>query len=220
MSGEIYKYLLGKVNIELPTDIVAEQSQAVLQRQYVNLMRMGIPKEIIEGKIDSLKSGSEQQAKDELKTFFIMNKVGEKLGISVSDEELNGYIAQIAIENNQRPERLKQTMEKEGTLETLRLQIRDEKCLTKLLETAKITEVEPPKPAAKEKPEKAAKKAEPKAEHKAEPKAEHKPEKKEAKEAVEKKPKAVKKPAKEKADKKETKEEPKAKKAVKKKTSK
>ena len=216
MSGEVYKYLLGKVNIELPTDIVAEQSQAVLQRQYVNLMRMGIPKEIIEGKIDSLKSGSEQQAKDELKTFFIMNKVGEKLGISVSDEELNGYIAQIAIENNQRPERLRQTMEKEGTLETLRLQIRDEKCLTKLLETAKITEVEPPKPAVKEKPEKAAKKAEPKAEHKAEAKAE----KKEVKEAAEKKPKAVKKAPKEKTEKKEAKEEPKAKKAVKKKPSK
>lgn len=206
LSDEVHKYLLAKTNLDLPVNIVAEQSQAVLQRQYINLMRMGIPKEMIEKRLDSLKASSEQQAKDELKTYFIMNKIGEKLGIEVGDEELNGYIAQIAIEHNQRPERLRQTMEKEGTLQTLRLQIRDEKCLTKLLETAKITEVEPPKPAAEKKAAKEARKAE------------EKGEKKEVKAAAEKKPKAVKRKPKETADKKETKAEAKAKKAVKKKT--
>ena len=190
LSGEVYKHLLAKTNFDLPVDIVAEQSRAVLQRQYINLMRMGFTKEMIEERLDSLKAGSEQQAKDELKTYFIMNKIGKMLGIEVNDEELNGYIAQIAIEHNQRPERLRQTMEKEGTLETLRLQIRDEKCLSKLLETAKITEVEPPKPVIEKKPAKETKKSE------------QKPEKKETKAAAEKKPKAVKKKPKETADKK------------------
>jgi len=159
MSEQIYKYMLDNINLDLPVDIVADQATTLLQRQYVNLMQRGLPREKIDEQMEQLRAGSELQAKEQLKTFFIMGKVAEKLGIEVTDEEINGYIAQTAIQRGQRPERLREDMVRDGSLAQFRLQVRENKCITKLLETAKITEVEPKKEEAA-KPKKTAKKQE------------------------------------------------------------
>ncbi len=195
MNTQLYKYLLEKTNFDLPLDIVAEQANAVLQRQYLNLLRMGLAKEQIIEKLEDLKAASDQQAKEELKIFFVINKISEKFAIETSEEEINGYIAQMALSQNQRPEHLRQTMERSGQLSQLSLQIREDKCLAKLLETAKITEVEQ-KPAAEKKPAKETKKVETKPPKK---------EVKETKEAAPKKPAGKTAAQKSDKDKKETK---------------
>jgi trigger factor len=121
----------------------------LLQRQYTNLLKQGLSKEQLDEHMEQMRAGSEEQAKEQLKTFFIMDKVAEKLGIEVTDEEVNGHVAQIAIQRGQRPERLREDMLRDGTLAQFKLEVREEKCIAKLLETAKITEVEPGKKAYK-----------------------------------------------------------------------
>ena len=74
-----------------------------------------------------------------------MDKVAEKFGIKVSEEEINGHIAQLAAQRNQRPERMKEQMEHDGSLAQFSLEVRQDKCIEKLLETAKITEKKPDK---------------------------------------------------------------------------
>lgn len=159
MADQIYKYMLDNTSFDLPMDVVADQAGTLLQRQYINLLQKGMPREKLDEQMEQLRAGSEQQAKEQLKTFFIMDKVAEKLGIEVTDEEINGYIAQTAIQRGQRPERLREDMVRDGSLAQFKLQVRENKCITKLLETAKITEVEPKKEEAV-KPKKAAKKQE------------------------------------------------------------
>jgi len=149
MTEQIYEYLLKNTDFDLPADIIAEQADTVLKRQYVNLLRQGLSKERIEQQMDQLRSASEQQAERQLKTFFIMEKAAEKFEIEVTEEELNGLIAQLAIQQGQRPERLKAQLSSDGSLAQLRLQARDDKTIAKLLESAKITEAEPPKPSKK-----------------------------------------------------------------------
>jgi trigger factor len=146
MNGQIYKYMLDNTNFDLPLNIVADQVETLLQRQYVNLRMRGLTHEQLAVHIEQLKAGSEEQAKEQLKLFFIMDKVAEQLGISVSEEELNGYIAQAAIQRRQRPERMREEMERDGSLGQFKLQVRENKCVAKMLETAKITEVEAEKP--------------------------------------------------------------------------
>ena len=155
MTEQIYRHLLGNTDFDLPLDIVAKQANTVLQRQYINLMTQGLSREQIDEQMDQLRAGSEERAKEQLKTFFIMDKVAEKLGIDVTDEELNGHIANLAIQQGQRPERLREQMAREGTLAQFRLEIRQSKCIAKLLESAKITEVQ-----GKKEPKKAKKTAE------------------------------------------------------------
>jgi trigger factor len=143
MAEQIYKYLLDNISIDLPADVAADQAVALLRRQYINLMMQGVDKEQIDKNIEHLKANTEQQAKEQLKVFFIMDKIAEKLGIKTTDEEINGHIAHLAVQKHIRPERMREEMQRDGSLEQFKLQVREQKCITKLLESAKITEVEP-----------------------------------------------------------------------------
>ena len=143
MAEQIYKYLLDNTKLDLPMDVVADQTVAVLRRQYVNLLMQGLPREQLDQHIDQLKASSEQQAQQQLKIFFIMDKIADKFGIKTTDEEINGHIAQLAIQRKVRPERMKEDMQRDGSIDQFTLQVKEQKCVTKLLESAKITEVEP-----------------------------------------------------------------------------
>jgi len=156
MSDQIYKYLLENTEFDLPLDIVARQAGTILQRQYINLLQRGLSRQQVEEQMEQLRAGSEDQAKEQLKTFFIIDKVADKLEIEVTEEEINGHIAQLAIQRGQRPEKMKEQMERDGSLAQFRMDVRQGKCINKLLESADITETEAQ--AAEDKPEKAKKK--------------------------------------------------------------
>ena len=145
MTQQIYQYLLDNTKLDLPLDLVAEQATTLLKRQYVNLMLKGLSREQIEQQMEQLRSSSEEQAKEQLKTYFVMDKIADNFGIDVSEEEINGHIAQLAIHQGQRPERLKEEMTRDGSLAQFKLEVRQSKCIAKLLESAKMTEKEPPK---------------------------------------------------------------------------
>jgi len=165
MAEQIYKYMLDNVEFDLPTDIVADQADMILKRQFSSLLQRSLPPEQIEQRMKELQAASANQAKEQLKTYFIMDAVAEKLGVEVTDEEINGHIAQLAIQRNQRPQQVREQMSRDGSLAQFGLQVRDQKCIDKLLESAKITEVKAAKKAKKlkktaEKVKKSAKKAE------------------------------------------------------------
>ncbi len=149
MTEQIYKYLLDNIDFDLPVDVVADHSTTLLQRQYSNLLMRGLSREQIEEQMEQLQASSEQQAKQQLKTFFIMDKIADKLNVDVSEEEINGHIARLAIQRGQRPERMREQMVREGSLTQFRLQVREDKCIAKLLESAKISEIKPAKTAKK-----------------------------------------------------------------------
>ncbi|OHB68649.1 MAG: hypothetical protein A2Y77_15810 [Planctomycetes bacterium RBG_13_62_9] len=143
LSEQIYQYLLDKTTFDLPTDIVARQASTLLQRQYINLLARGLSREQIEEQMEQLRAASAEQANQQLKTFFIMDKVADKLEIEVTEEEINGHIAQVAMQRGQRPERLKEQMERDGSLAQFRLEVRQTKCIDKLLESTNIAEQAP-----------------------------------------------------------------------------
>ena len=149
MSEQIYNYLLENAKFDLPLDVVARQAGSVLQRQYMNLLSRGLSRQQVEEQKEQLQAGSEEQAKQQLKTFFIMDKVAEKLEIDVSEEEINGHIARVAIQRGQRPEKLKEQMERDGSLSQFRLDVRQGKCIGKLLESANIAGQPPEEKAGK-----------------------------------------------------------------------
>ncbi len=151
MSDQITQHLLDKTDFDLPLSVVAQQAGTLLQRQYTNLLMRGLPREQLEEQMEELKAGSEEQAIQQLKTFFIMDKVADKLKIEVTEEEINGHVAQLAMQRGQRPERLREEMARDGSLAQFGLQVRESKCISKLLESAKIVEKEPEKPKKEKK---------------------------------------------------------------------
>ncbi len=159
MSEQVYQYLRDKTSFELPADIAADQTLSVLQRQYTNMLMRGLPKEQIDQQMEQLRASSEEQAKEQLRQFFIMDKVAEKFEVKVTDEEVNGYIAQAAAMRGRRPEKMREELMRDGSLAQFTQQIREQKCIEKILEKAKISETATEKKPApkKRKPKKAEK---------------------------------------------------------------
>ncbi len=155
MADQVYQYLLKNTDFDLPESIVADQSTRILQRQYTNMLMRGLPREQIEQQMQQLRASSDEQAKEQLKVFFIMSKVAEKLEISATEEEINGHIAQIAAQRGRRPDKVREELARDGSLAQFALQVREQKCVEKILESADIkdaqTEKKKPKKASKSK---------------------------------------------------------------------
>ena len=151
MSEQVYSYLKDNTKLELPETVVAEQSLSLLQRQYSNMLMQGMPKEKIDEQMDQLRASSEEQAAEQLKLYFVMDKIADKFEVEVSEEEINGHIAYIAAMRGRRPEKMREELARDGSLTQFALQVREEKCIEKILEKANVTEVDGEKTAAKKK---------------------------------------------------------------------
>ena len=146
---QVMKYLLDNVHMDLPVQLSERQSSRVVQRRAIDLLMRGMPQEQIQANLEALKAGSRDEAGRELKLFFILQKVAGEMGVDVDEAELNGRIALLAAQRGQRPEKLKQEMAKDGSLASLYIQMREQKAIDKVLETATIEEIELPKADSK-----------------------------------------------------------------------
>ena len=63
-----------------------------------------------------------------------------QLEIEVTENEINGRIAMMAMQQQRRPEKLRSEMRNRGELEQLYLSIREQKTLDAILEKASVTE--------------------------------------------------------------------------------
>ena len=191
MRGQLRDYLLSRTTLELPEKLSTEQAERGRLRQVVKLMQMGIPEQQANEVVDKKADETRNQALDETKMFFILNRIADQYDIEVGDAEVNGQIAAMASMYGQRPEKMRQQLDQSGRLGVMANQIREQKVLDKLLSQAKITEAKPEKPKSeKPKPKKAA----PKAKQAAKPKeSKDKPAAKSAKPAAKKAKKATKK---------------------------
>jgi trigger factor len=142
MRRQIIEQLMSQVDVKLPTKLSDRQTDRVVNRRAVDLLMKGIPRERIEQNVEQLRTGAQDEAVRELKTFFILQKVAQQLNVDVSEGELNNRIATLAYQQGRRPERLKQEMSKDGnTLTNLFVSMREEKAIDKIIETAEIEEV-------------------------------------------------------------------------------
>jgi len=139
MENQIRKYLLDGVKIEVPEGLAERQTNRVLARRIIDLQQMGIPPVLIEQKLEDIRTRARGQAVDDLKLFFIMDKIARQYEIQISDEEINGMIAAMAARSGRRPERMREEMAREGMLDNLRDASKERKVLEKLMEKAKIT---------------------------------------------------------------------------------
>ena len=150
MAEQVYRYLDTSVTFDLPAGVAARHAHRYLARRYYELLQQGVPNEQIEENLEKLKAASSEEAHQQLKMSFVMEKIADTLDISVGEPEVNGVIARIAMRYGRRPERVRDEMAKEGRLESLREQIRDEHAVDKVLEMADIVDAPPPSEQPKE----------------------------------------------------------------------
>lgn len=188
MRAQASKFLLDNTEFDLPEGVAARHTEGVLRRRYIELLRMGMPREQVEENMTKLQAEAEEQADRELRLQFILGKIADEMEIEISDGDLNAMVASMAAQYQRRPEKMRQELESDGSLEQVRTSMREDKALDKLLDDAEVVEVAEEPPAEEEAPKakKAAKKSAKKSEKKAAKKTEKKTTKKAAKKAAKK----------------------------------
>lgn len=148
MRGQVCKYLLDQVKLDLPEALSQRQIDRTVLRRAIELQRQGVPTSEIEKHADELRTQSRERATTELRLHFIIEKVADQLEVTVSEEELNSQIMAIARHYGHRFDRMRDDLAKNNGIESLYLQIRDDKTVDMLLEKAKISETAGPPTSA------------------------------------------------------------------------
>jgi trigger factor len=161
MREQVNRYLLQSVQLQLPEKLSQKQTDRVVSRRAVDLMMRGMPREQVDANLERLRGGAADEAARELKLNFILQKVASQQNVQVSEGELNGRVAMLAIQHGQRPEKLKQQMTKDGSLANLYVQMLEQKAIDQVLAQAQIEVVELKAEEANEAPAEAAGAAEP-----------------------------------------------------------
>jgi trigger factor len=142
MRDQVNNYLLQNVYIDLPTKLSDRQADRVLQRRRIELLMRGLPEDQVDSRIDQLRATVKDEASRDLKLFFILQKIATDFNVDVDEAELNGRIALLAAQSGKRPEKLKQEMTADGSLLSMYVQMREQKAVDKILETAKVEDVD------------------------------------------------------------------------------
>ncbi len=143
MRRQVQEYLIANTKLDLPRRLTERQTDRVVNRRTVNLLMRGMPREQVQANMEQIRQGAVAEGIRELTLAFVLSKVASERQIDVSDAEINGQVALLALDNNQRPEALRQRMESDGSLANLYVQLREQKALDALLAEATIEEFEP-----------------------------------------------------------------------------
>lgn len=153
LHKQVREALVEKVELELPEGVTGRQVERTLRRKQMELMYQGQSPEDVEQALAESRQDSEDEAKRQLKEFFILDRASKDLDIDVSENELNSQIAMMAMQQGQRPEKMRQQMMQQGQIEQLYLQIRESKTIEKIIEQATVDGAADPRAAAEEKSE-------------------------------------------------------------------
>jgi trigger factor len=143
MRQQVARHLIEETEMALPERMTTQQALRNLERRRMEMMYSGQDAAAIEEKLAEARGATQEAAARELKLFFIMNKAAEDLEVKVEEPEVNGRIAQMAMEQGVRPEKLRQDLIQNNRVNSLVLQIREHKTMDAILEKAEIEEVSP-----------------------------------------------------------------------------
>lgn len=141
MRQQVTKHLLDHTTMEVPERLTASQSQRYLERRRSEMMYRGMDPVAIEEAVAAARAASAADAVRDLKLFFLLDRAAEKLGVRVTESEVNGRIAAMAQERNERPEKLRQALINSNQISTLFTQIREHKTVDAILAKAEVTEM-------------------------------------------------------------------------------
>ncbi len=145
MRGQVGRYLLENTTLDVPAGLSQRQTDRLVARRMIEMYQQGQAEQTIEKQVDELRSTVSAEVANDLKLFFIMEKIAEEMEIDVQDDEMNGEIARIAQQSGKRFDRVRDELAKGDGLTALYLRLRDDKILDVLLGNAEVKEVEGPK---------------------------------------------------------------------------
>ena len=138
---QLVKELMGRVNFDLPETAVAQETRNVVYDLVRENTQRGVSREIIEKEKDSIYSAAASNAKDRVKLSFLIQRIAEKEGIKVAQEEILRRVQTLAGMYQMPPEKFLKDLQKRNGLVEIYDQLAHEKVMEFLEANAKVEEV-------------------------------------------------------------------------------
>ncbi|MBI3876336.1 MAG: trigger factor [Verrucomicrobia bacterium] len=148
VRDQIIQALLGKVNFDLPESIVLQETRSVVYNVVQENQQRGIPKEAIEQQKDVIFANANASAKDRVKAMFLLNRIAEKEGVKVEQQEILERVQAMAQQYQMPIQKLIKQLEERNGFGEIHEQIIVGKVLDFLQLQASVEEVPASAPAA------------------------------------------------------------------------
>jgi trigger factor len=141
VRNQVIRALLDKVAFDLPESAVAHETKNVVYDIVRENQKRGVGRELIEKEKDQIYSAAAQGAKDRVKSAFLFQKIAEKEGIKVSQEEVLRRIHAMASMYQVEPKKFLKDLQKRNGVMEIYDQLANEKVVEFLSKNAQIEEV-------------------------------------------------------------------------------
>ncbi len=142
MREQIINDLISNSSFDVPPSLVNKHLDELVKQTRNTMALRGVPKEDINSKEDILKERLKERAVKEIRTFFLLEKVAQNEGITLSEEDVNKEIEFRARESRRSAEKMRTHLEEKGLMDDLEFNLLSKKVMEFLLNNSNIEEVD------------------------------------------------------------------------------
>jgi trigger factor len=141
MREQAAEWLVEQVDFPLPERMSGSQVARNLEMARIQFLSQGIGEDEVERRLADMRESSETDTRRRLKLFFVLARLAQDFGVSVSEAEVNAAIVQMARGRGVRPDDVRKELSEGNRLNELALAIREAKTLDRVLDKATVADV-------------------------------------------------------------------------------
>lgn len=148
IDNQILGHLNQDATFDLPQHIVFNETQRQVNQMVSRGYEQGMTESDIQENQEDLLKNAETQAKNNVKTMFILDEIAKAEGITVDDNEMSQRVAMIAYQQRRPIKKVARELRDRNAFGEIRQDILISKTIEFLRANATVTEVDPPETSA------------------------------------------------------------------------
>lgn len=143
VRGQLVRALLDQVTVDLPETALAHETRNVVYDIVRENQKRGVTQDLIEKQKDEIYAAASAGAKDRVKAAFVFQKIAEKEGLKVSQEDMAQRIYQMAAMYQIPADKFMKDLQKRNGFAEIHDQVLNEKVVDFLQQHAKLEDAKP-----------------------------------------------------------------------------
>jgi trigger factor len=144
---QVARHLLVETHFDVPQSVVEQELQMTVRAMVQRIVAQGGTREQIAEHRSSIMDAASRTSTDRVKLGYVLARIAEEEKVAVGPEEVNQRIEMLAQRHGMPAADLRREIEKNNGLEGVEAEIREEKAMAMLVESAKVTEETEERPA-------------------------------------------------------------------------
>ena len=147
IRNQVVQALANQVKCDLPESLIHSETRSIVYDLVSQNQQRGVPKEVLDAQKEQIYASANNLAKERVKIDFIFDQIAEKEGVRVEQLEIVQRLQLIATQAKMPFQKLLKDFQESGRIESLYVQMRNDKVVDLLVQFAKIEDV-PAQPTA------------------------------------------------------------------------